>query len=218
MSKGIKGAAAGPMYPKINTLWKRDEKGKIIIGDYSLDEVEYLKDNLWVWTEKIDGTNIRLHWTGDTTLLGGRTDNAQLPAPLCDWLKDHKSNDRTLWEDVLGDQSATIYGEGFGAGIQKVGSTYSDQQQFIVFDILIDGWWLRRDDVEGIANNLGFECVPVYGESPLEPAVNEVATGALVSEWPNVAPEGLVGRPKVELRTRRGERLMVKVKGVDYAT
>ena len=34
-------------YQKINTIWKRDERNKIILGDYAMPEIEYLKDNIW---------------------------------------------------------------------------------------------------------------------------------------------------------------------------
>ena len=47
-------------YPKINTLYKRDGNNKIIIGDFSEQEFEYLKDLKFEATEKIDGTNISI--------------------------------------------------------------------------------------------------------------------------------------------------------------
>ena len=50
-------------YHKIQSVFKRDiANGKIIEGKYSLPEFEYLKDNQWVFTEKVDGTNIRIIW------------------------------------------------------------------------------------------------------------------------------------------------------------
>lgn len=52
-------------YHKIQTCFKRDEKTKRIIeGDWTLPEFEYLKDCQWVFTEKVDGTNIRVMWNG----------------------------------------------------------------------------------------------------------------------------------------------------------
>ena len=66
-------------YHKIQTIFKREMKGKLIEEEYSLPEFEYLKDNKWVFTEKIDGTNIRVMWNGENVVFGGKTDNAQLP-------------------------------------------------------------------------------------------------------------------------------------------
>ena len=33
---------------------------KFILGEWTTPELKYLKDNQWVFTEKIDGTNIRI--------------------------------------------------------------------------------------------------------------------------------------------------------------
>ena len=46
------------IYPKINTIWKRDEKGYILEGDYSAEEFKNIKE--WDVSEKIDGMNMRV--------------------------------------------------------------------------------------------------------------------------------------------------------------
>ena len=60
------------VYHKIQTVFKRDPETKyktLLMGEYSLIEFEYLRYNDWVWTEKINGTNIRVIYddflTGD---------------------------------------------------------------------------------------------------------------------------------------------------------
>lgn len=212
---GIQGEAAGPQYQKINTVWKRNrDTGKVILGEYAMEELEYLQHNRWWWWEKIDGTNIRLHWDGERVLIGGRTDNAQIPAPLHAWLVENIPAP-TVWATLF-DGPVTVYGEGFGAGIQSVGRAYQPLQSFIVFDVRIEDWWLKWEDVCEIAVALNFPVVPFLGELSLNQAVDVVATGRLESAWPGVNPEGIVGRPRVPLFTRRGSRLIVKVKGVDY--
>lgn len=45
-------------YPKINTLFKRDENNIIIPSEYTLSEFEYLKYCPFECTEKIDGNRI----------------------------------------------------------------------------------------------------------------------------------------------------------------
>lgn len=89
----------GPEYPKIQTVFKRDfTKQKIIIpNSFSDDTFEYLQDNLWEWTEKVDGTNIRLHWNGETLIIGGRTNNASIPQQLNQTLIS-KTADLDLWK------------------------------------------------------------------------------------------------------------------------
>jgi hypothetical protein len=213
MMAGIQGEAAGPVYPKIPTVWKRNrDTGKIRLGDYAMPELEYLHQNVWWFFEKIDGTNIRLHWDGEQVLIGGRTNNAQIPAPLHTWLMENIPP-ADVWRTKF-DGPVTVYGEGFGRGIQS-GNAYGDTR-FIVFDVLIEHWWLHWDDVVEVAGFLGFETVPFLGEASIGKAVHNVSHGLVESRWPLVKPEGLVGRTRVELQTRSGQRLLVKIKSVDY--
>jgi hypothetical protein len=75
-------------YQKINTLWKRDEKNRIIQGDYSLQEFGYLEDVLWLVEEKIDGTNMSydIYFGSDGSInrteIHGKTENAKISAKL----------------------------------------------------------------------------------------------------------------------------------------
>lgn len=74
-------------YHKIQTLFNRDEQTKkLIIGDYRDKTIEYLKDNLWEFTEKVDGTNIRVCWDGYKVKFAGRTDKANIPSRLLERL------------------------------------------------------------------------------------------------------------------------------------
>jgi hypothetical protein len=50
-------------YPKINAPFHRDMDRPghpLIVGRWSEPEFEYLKDCQWEFTEKVDGTNIRI--------------------------------------------------------------------------------------------------------------------------------------------------------------
>lgn len=207
-------------YPKIQTIFKRDmsNKGRVIEGDYSLPEIEYLKDNKWVFTEKVDGTNIRIDWKrGEGRIFGGRTDNAQIPANLIVRLEELFTTDKL--DSAIKTEDAdflTLYGEGYGAKIQKGGGNYkSDGVDFVLFDVLVAGWWLRRDDIELIAESLNIDIVPIVGRGTLADAVHIVKEG-LVSVWGGFEAEGLVMRPEVELKTRAGNRIITKIKHKDF--
>lgn len=76
-------------YPKIETLLNRDPKTfKVIEGQWRLPEFAYLADAEWLFTEKIDGTNVRIQWEEGVLRFGGRTDNAQMPTVLLAELQD----------------------------------------------------------------------------------------------------------------------------------
>lgn len=207
-------------YHKIETLFERSTEGskKLIPWKWRNDAVAYLADFNWIWTEKVDGTNIRIHWDGHNITFGGRTERAQIPADLMNYLNRTFLNEETeqLFEQKFGETEVTLYGEGYGPKIQKGGGLYRDDVSFILFDVLCGGWWLRRDDVEDIAQTFGIDVVPVVGIGPLGSAIDYVAKApaSLLSE--KAPMEGIVARPVVELFDRAGRRLVVKIKTRDF--
>jgi hypothetical protein len=205
----------GPEYTKINTAFKRDERNVIIPGDWSLPEFAYLADNDWTWTEKVDGTNIRLHWNGSRLTIGGRTDNAQVPSALVARLAP--LSDPGTWKGIFPEaDDVTVYGEGYGARIQS-GGMYRPDQALIVFDVRVGSWWLTDESIADIAGKLGLETVPPYGTLTLNEAWRAITENRVTSHWQDARAEGLVGRPAAPLFTRRGDRLIVKLKGKDWA-
>lgn len=210
-------------YHKINTLYKRDPNtNRIIIGDYAAPELEYLALNDWVFTEKIDGTNIRIMWDGvdpdlpdrDDIRFGGKTDKAQIPQELLWWLQDNIEHIR-LNETFGPAGNVCLYGEGYGAGIQKGGGNYSPAQKFILFDVKIGHWWLERHNVEDIAEKLNLDVVPIIMRGTLEDAVIAVE-GGIKSTFGDFLAEGLVGTPAIPLFTRKGDRIITKIKHRDF--
>lgn len=71
-------------YTKIETIFERDMEGtkKLIEGKFRNETVEFLKDNRWIGTEKIDGTNVGIVWDGHKVSYQGRTERAQIPTHL----------------------------------------------------------------------------------------------------------------------------------------
>lgn len=200
-------------YHKINSVYKRDSKGNFIIGEYSCQEFQYLESCDWVWTEKVDGMNTRVIWDGESIELkfAGKSDNAQIPAKLQSRLSELFPIDK-----FYGRPSLCLYGEGYGAKIQKGGGNYNpDGNDFVLFDVKVDRWWLKRDAVEGIAKDLGVDVVPEIGVGTLPDAI-EFAKQGFSSNWGNFLAEGLVLRPLVELQARNGDRIITKVKYKDF--
>lgn len=204
----------GPEYTKIQTAFKRDSRNVIMPGDWTLPEFTYLKDKDWIWTEKVDGTNIRLHWNGSKLTIGGRTDNAQVPAQLIANLG--RLSDPEIWRAAFPDANdVTVYGEGYGPKIQS-GGMYRSDQGLVVFDVLIGRWWLTDENIADVASKLSLNVVPSMGTCTLEQAWAHITSGKLHSCWPGARIEGLVGRPAVPLFTRKGDRLIVKMKMKDW--
>lgn len=212
------------MYHKIQSIYKRNPETKyktFLMGQYSMPEFEYLANSEWVWTEKIDGTNIRVIWYGTESLhsleFRGKTDNAQLYKPLEEKL--FQLFPIQSFDDCYSGMDMVLYGEGFGPKIQKGGGNYGPSVDFILFDVNIGGIWLERENVEDIASKLGIKVVPVVGKGTLTQAVLYTKLGfnsTFSTEGNEFLAEGLVLRPAIELQTRLGHRIITKVKHRDF--
>lgn len=206
-------------YHKIQSIYKRDMTSKrktLIEGDWTLPEFEYLALNTWTFTEKIDGTNIRVIFKDGGITFGGRTEDAQIPAQLVGRLNERFLPLAAKLGEVFADGSAVLYGEGYGAKIQKGGGNYRPDQDFVLFDVRVGQWWLQRADVHDVAQKLGLDVVPVIGEGSLHDAVAWAKRG-IRSTWGDFEAEGIVARPKTELNARSGHRLVAKIKCRDFA-
>lgn len=215
-------------YQKINTIYKRDQKtNKLLIGDWSLPEFEYLKDCKWRAEEKIDGTNIQIRFNGQSVEIGGRTVNANIPTFLLNKLQEiftaaklqscfppeSEEKSKLYYTNVI------LYGEGYGAKIQKGGGRYiKNDINFILFDVRIDRWWLKRDAVEQIASALGIKVVPVIGYMSISEAEEYVRNGFIsqIAEDPTFEAEGLVLKTDLGLLDRSGQRIITKIKTRDF--
>ena len=206
-------------YHKIQTVFKRDPETKyktLLEGDYSLPEFEYLANNKWVFTEKVDGTNIRVYFRDGKVTFGGRTDRAQIPATLVERLNERFLSQVDQFRKVFNDADVCLYGEGYGAKIQKGGGNYRPDQDFVLFDVMVGGLWLQRTDVEDVAAKMGLDVVPVVGVGTL-PEMVEQAKAGIKSTWGDFQAEGYVARPATELKNRNGHRLITKIKCRDFA-
>lgn len=205
-------------YHKIETLFERDVNGtkKLIEGAFRNQTVKYLAKNDWYFTEKIDGTNIRIHWDGHKVEFGGRTDRAQIPKRLMEYLVNAFSTVEAeeMFEQKFGENDVILYGEGYGAGIQK-GGAYREDVSFILFDVLIGDVWLDRGSVEDIATAFGIEIVPIIFVGNIKEAVDFVKTSPK-STIGNAYMEGVVGRPIIEMKDKMGKRVIIKVKVCDF--
>ena len=270
-------------YTKINTLYKRYAfdgkncpnpkwlmfKNKIILGEFSNKEAEYLFNCPWEAYSKIDGTNSKIAFfpsTGEVKV-GGKSDNAnsqhgqfemlqeianRIKPQLCAMfpkesarfvpVKDGNSvkywdvsneidryananpvtpNREGQYEVCLEEAPIYIYGEYFGCGIQKCGGRYiKNANDFVVFDIKQQGWWIPKELRDNICEQLALKTVPFIGIMTLAEIENMVRAGFTTkfdgAEDPTLIEEGIVARPTMPLLDSRGNRIIVKVKYCDY--
>ena len=257
-------------YQKINTMYKRYQhlnknicpnkkwlefSNKIILGDFSNKEAEYLFDVKWEVTSKIDGTNSKIAYypSSGEIKVGGKSDTADslhgqfeylqaiadrikpilaemYPKECARFSQVLDDNKKPIYEDVDGNETKKIvtleevpiyiYGEYYGNGVQKGGSYIKDGNDFIVFDIRQQGWWIPSAMRHEICEKLGLKEVPSLGMMSLREAEKLVIDGFKtllpnVSD-PSLIEEGVVCRTPINLKASNGERIIVKIKHKDY--
>lgn len=170
--------------------------------------------------------------------IAGKTDNAQIPKNLLKHMQDKYPNEKVYaalglkefipveeWEDHKWNSYEdipniyTIYGEGYGEGIQSGGWYIKGGNEFIVFDVKVNNLYLKTEARDDIATKLGAPIVPFKGYFTLDEAIDYVRKGfrSEVAENPEAKmAEGLVLRTDLGLCDRMGERLIVKIKYEDF--
>ena len=176
----------------------------------------------------------------------GKTDNAQIPPHLEKYMKEKFDENRVLYslgiekyipienwaehgwcvskEDLTPVYDKiplkyTIYGEGYGMKIQNVGGRYlSNSVSFIGFDVKVNDMYLLRDNAMEVFNKLGADTVPYLGQMTIDEAIEKVRKGfvSAISEDRTLMAEGIVLSSPLGLKNRRGERLIVKIKYMDF--
>jgi hypothetical protein len=217
-------------YHKINGLYKRWRKDShtpdmlpegtqyndFKIGEFALPEFEYLFNNQWVWSEKLDGTNIRIYLNtigGNFNYsIKGRTDAANIPKQLAKWIDDWFHANYGNIANTFPDTELVLYGEGVGAKIQNGG--LFGEQHFKLFDILIGQFYLEKPAVADIASKLNLD-TPTTWIGNIQEAIDKVKT-LPKSTFGDFTIEGYVGQPLVRLNNAKGERIVTKIKVRDF--
>lgn len=262
-----------PEYPKIDTLFERGEDFKVDPANLVIRRSEFGIPERWLVTEKVDGTNVRIsleqtvadldgrataksmglpdEWVDENlgewrVAFYGRTAATQMPTFLLDHLQRAFTLERmkALWRGPgEAEYPIVLYGEGYGARIQKGGGNYrrDGDVSFRLFDVLVGETWLSRANVEDMARQLGIAAVPLLthgdvlkrlGEMRFNPdgaplefldlIVSGVKTGIVsrVSAEEGILEtmaEGAVAFTDPPLFNGRGKRLMWKLKTSDFS-
>ena len=206
------------LYHKIEGPFKRqaDNPKEVDRTAWRNETVKMLADApIWVASEKIDGTNIRIIWDGHRVTFGGRTERAELPGALRVHLEKTflAPGVEEVFEELFGDKHVVIFGEGYGPKIQN-GGKYRDTPAFIGFDVAVEETLISRKNARQICDRLGVAFVPEFAPRTLSDLIKWVSEG-YVSEFGDFIAEGLVAVTEEPLYDNRGNRLIVKVKEAD---
>lgn len=217
-------------YPKIDTLYNRDERHFVIAGSLRRREFDIIKG--WTLTEKIHGRNTRVTlFDNGEVEYGGKTDSAEIPPTLLEYLERTFSPEvlkAALWlPNKTIPKAATIYGEGYGPKMMPGSGIYRKDVSFRLFDCLIEGtdgsWWLERSGIEDVARKLGIKSVPIIGYIEYLPKTAQIlhrllgeSVVAREESGTGAVPEGVVAQSDPPVYDKKGNRLMWKLKMKDF--
>src|SRR5574344_586352 len=158
-------------YKKIKNVLLQNAKTKQIV--VFAEPFNSLQNINWIGTEQIDGINIQIHWDGFVVKTVDQNSNTVIPKELAKLLHTmfECKEMEYVFENVFGKKEVLLYGEGYGGKIQK-GKEYSITPNFILFDIMVNGVMLRREEVLNAATKLGIKCVPIVFRGTLREAAN----------------------------------------------
>lgn len=206
-------------YHKIETLFKFDNSTKKFTNEFYNQNVELLKNHLWVFTEKIDGINFRIYWDGHKLTYAGRTDNAMFTDKQIEFIENQLVNEEKeiMFEQAFQDKEVIVFGELYGNKIQNGGLyTNGEGLAFKVFDVLINDIYLTYESTKILCEQLNYDIVPIVLEGTIDDGINYVKNNN-ISTFSKATLEGLVGKPIGDFRDRLGKRIVVKIKKRDLA-
>jgi len=211
-------------YAKFSSPFKKDDE---FLNTKKLSQI--LPKGNWIVTEKINGTNIRIILTkpdennkreifiGSRRELLNKEDKTSIPYLEC--IKEINLN---KLEEYFKDVNSTviIYGEGYGAGVQK-GGIYSSKKNFRVFDIRIGYAYQDFDYVQKVCIDNQLNIVPIFGDVDTisyEGCITDLMNfkETLIKEGNGGKPEGLVYKFEPVLLNKYKKRLIFKVKFKDF--
>jgi len=201
-------------YQKIESLYTFDPTIKRFRRKIYNPIVEYLKDNSWCGSEKVDGTNTRVQWDGHSFSFGARTDAGDLPKRIREILSQVFNYDmEVVFEQKFAEKEVILFMEGYGGKVQN--GTYLCDEKIIGYDIMVDNIYLDKNTSKQIFEDLGIEFVPLIEFNNLQEAIDYVYNNKQSIIEPESKIEGLVCFPKARVYDHMGNRIIVKIKNKD---
>lgn len=180
-----------------------------------------LAEQLWIATEKVHGANFSFWKTKDEMKVAKRSGFIELGEKFFNYAAVVDKYKGNLYElhKLFDFKDVVVYGELFGGNIQK-GMSYQDEQDFIAFDLVVEGRVIPKLIALSNMQEAGFKTVPIIGiYSNLLEALNqsEEFNSLLTPKGKEAAPsEGIVIEPVEPSYFANGSRIYFKKKSKHF--
>lgn len=180
-----------------------------------------LAEQLWIATEKVHGANFSFWKTKDEMKVAKRSGFIELGEKFFNYAAVVDKYKGNLYElhKMFGFKDVVVYGELFGGNIQK-GMSYQDEQDFIAFDLVVDGRVIPKLIALNNMQEAGFKTVPIigiYSSLSLALTQSEEFNSLLTPRDKEPAPsEGIVIEPVEPSYFANGSRIYFKKKSKHF--
>ena len=227
-------------YPKILSLWNRDEKFKVVPGSLN-KKLEGLKNiKRFLLSEKYHGSNLAAVITPDKQVFLRKrsaiiaqyntTFTLKDEKPEHSWNYFDKPNNIKQYIDCVKNVNfnrilkyfedskslITIFGEGVGKKMQKEGSTYTTDSDFIVFDVKCGNSFFDWRDIIDFCKETGLR--QVNWENFKGDILKFDWKKELIKRNKKRFFEGFVVRSEPPMLNQFGMRMLFKIKMEDFKT
>lgn len=197
--------------------WERTDKPKI----WREPELEYLSRNKWSYKRKLDGENMRVMWDGEKAVWNGKSDDFVCSEETIEMM--NRTFQEEIFEEKFGrEKIVLLFGERMGPKCQGNELELSEST-FVLFDAKVGDTWLEPKNIVSIAKYFEvpscYDFMPGGAQKVLDgDGYAETLNGLIkkTSEGKFCDWEGVVAIPEAGLFSRKGERLIVKIKNKDY--
>jgi hypothetical protein len=209
------------LYPKMYAPLKRATSGRLkgrLTPEPLDDDATAAMRMRFVFTEKVDGTNIRVHWDGYSVSFWGRTSRTKLHPELVEYLSSVFTEE--AMEATFQDRKVTLFGEGIGKKIQS--GLYGDDYKFVMFDTFFEqdydsplrGIWSEPMTIFQLSRVFNVPSVEQFSVTgTLREGIRDLPFGR--SRLADVESEGWIATAVGGLLTRTGKRIKYKLKAKD---
>ena len=197
--------------------WEHPDNPKV----WREPELGYLMRNKWAYKRKLDGENMRVMWDGERAIWNGKSDDFTCNEETTEMM--NRIFQEEIFEEKFGrEKTVLLFGERMGPKCQG-NELELLESTFVLFDVKIGDTWLEPKNIVSIAKYFNVPSCYDYMSGGTEAVldgdgyvdtlislIKKMSEGKF-SKW-----EGIVAIPEVGLFSRKGERLIVKIKNKDY--
>lgn len=201
-------------FPKVRTLYLKDDKEKVIEGVYSSVTFRYLANNEWKFTEFISGINVCISRERGYIIFTPKDPKAKISLDLMNYITSLHLGESSALAEILSTGDDGIYAV-LTEEYPNNTLMYYKKSKILIYGLYKDGAWVSRCTLLSMTGSLGMNTTVIHREGTLREMTKDVKkrTG---SKYGTGLAQGIVAMPVVPIYDSHGCPVMVSLKRDDF--